>query len=342
MDRRAQPRRRVSIRDIADAAGVSLTTVSHALNGKGRVQPETRARIFALAADLGYSANPHAQRLATGRHMMIAVQISGFGGKALATDSAYFVDVLNSVSAAALDHGYHAVLAAPDMRPRDIDAFAVDGAIVVDPTGEEPLLTTLAGRGAPVITTGRVLGGSATSGWVDNDLRKAALRVLDHFVESGYERPAILTGPLTRSYAADTVDAYEQWARERGIEPVSVAVRSGMSAAAAMRAADALLSRRRRPDAVYAMLDVLALATLHVARRRGLSVPGDLGIAAAFDSEVLRWADPPLTAFDLHPARIGREAVELLTAVLAGRELESRSVTVPARLITRASTDRSG
>lgn len=340
MARRAQ--RRVSIRDIADAAGVSLTTVSHALNGKGRVQPETRARIFALAAELGYSANPHAQRLATGRHMMLAVQISGFGGKALATDSAYFVDVLNAVSAAALDHGYHAVLAAPDMRPRDIDAFAVDGAIVVDPTGDEPLLTTLAGRGAPVITTGRVLGESATSGWVDNDLRKAALRVLDHFVEAGYERPAILTGPLTRSYAADTVDAYEQWARERGIEPVSVAVRTGMSAAAAMRAADALLSRRRRPDAVYAMLDVLALATLHVARRRGLSVPGDLGIAAAFDSEVLRWADPPLTAFDLHPARIGREAVELLTAVLAGRELESRSVTIPARLITRASTERSG
>ena len=109
-----------------------------------------------------------------------------------------------------------------------------------------------------------------------------------------------------------------------------------------MRAADALLARRRRPDAVYAMLDVLALATLHAARRRGLSVPGDLGIAVAFDSEVLRWADPPLTAFDLHPARIGREAVELLTAVLAGRELESTSVTVPARLITRASTDRSG
>jgi DNA-binding LacI/PurR family transcriptional regulator len=340
MVRRTQ--RRVSIRDIADAAGVSLTTVSHALNGKGRVQPETRARIFALAAELGYSANPHAQRLATGRHMMLAVQISGFGGKALATDSAYFVDVLNAISAAALDHGYTAVLAAPDMRPRDVDAFAVDGAIVVDPTGEEPLLTALAARGAPVITTGRVLGASATSGWVDNDLRKAALKVLDHFLDAGYERPAILTGPLTRSYAADTVDAYEQWARERGIEPLSVAVRSGMSAAAAMRAAESMLGRRRPPDAVYAMLDVLALATLHVARRRGLSVPGDLGIAAAFDSEVLRWADPPLTAFDLHPARIGREAVELLTAVLAGRELESRAVTIPAKLIKRASTDRSG
>ncbi|MBB4662246.1 LacI family DNA-binding transcriptional regulator [Conexibacter arvalis] len=339
---RMQPRRRVSIRDIADAAGVSLTTVSHALNGKGRVQPETRARIFALAAELGYSANPHAQRLATGRHMMLAVQISGFGGKALATDSAYFVDVLNSVSAAALDHGYTAVLAAPDMRPRDIDAFAVDGAIVVDPTGEEPLLTTLAQRGAPVVTTGRVLGAGQTSGWVDNDLRKAATRVLDHFGDAGYERPAILTGPLTRSYAADTVETYERWARERGIEPISVAVRSGMSAAAAMRAAEALLSRRDRPDAVYAMLDVLALATAHVARRRGLSVPGDLGIAAAFDSEVLRWADPPLTAFDLHPARIGREAVALLTAVLADPTRAGRSVTVPAKLISRASTARSG
>jgi len=342
MASRAQPRRRVSIRDIADAAGVSLTTVSHALNGKGRVQPQTRERIFALAAELGYSANPHAQRLATGRHMMIAVQISGFGGKALATDSAYFVDVLNSVSAAALDHGYTAVLAAPDMHPRDVDAFAVDGAIVVDPTGEEPLLTTLARRGAPVVTTGRVLDGDVTSGWVDNDLRKAAVKVLDHFLEAGYERPAILTGPLSRSYAADTLDAYEQWARERGIRPVSVAVRTGMSAAAAMRAAEQLLGRRERPDAVYAMLDVLALATAHVARRRGLTVPGDLGIAAAFDSEVLRWADPPLTAFDLHPARIGREAVELLTAVLADRAPRQRSVTVPARLITRASTDRSG
>lgn len=335
-----QPPRRVSIRDIADAAGVSATTVSHALNGKGRVLPDTRARIFALADELGYRANPHAQRLATGRHMMIAVQISGVGRKALVTDSAYFVDVLNSVSAAALDHGYTAVLAAPGMRPRDIDGFAVDGAIVVDPTGEEPLLTELARRGAPVVTTGRVLHDDVTRGWVDNDLRKAATRVLDHFLEAGYERPAILAGPLTRSYAADTVAAYEQWTAEHGIEPISVAVPAGMSAASAIRAAEALLSRRRPPDAVYAMLDVLALATLHVARRQGIAVPGELGIAAAFDSEVLRWADPPMTAFNLHPARIGREAVELLTAVLADPSQAPRSVTVPARLIPRASTAR--
>lgn len=334
--------RRVSIRDIAAAAGVSVTTVSHALNGKGRVLPDTRARVLMLAEELGYTANPHAQRLATGRHMTIAVQISGVGRKALVTDSAYFVDVLNSVSASALDHGYTAVLAAPDMRPRDIESFAVDGAIVIDPTGTEPLLTALTARGAPVVTTGRVLREDIALGSVDNDLRKAAVRVLDHFLEAGYAHPAILTGPLTRSYAADTLAAYETWTAERGIEPISMVARAGMSAASAIRAAEELLSHDPRPDSVYAMLDVLALATLHVARQRGLSVPGELGIAGAVDSDGLRWADPPLTALNLHPARIGRAAVELLTAALADPAQARRSVTVPARLIPRASTARRG
>lgn len=342
MNDKRPPPRRVSIRDIAGAAGVSVTTVSHALNGKGRVLPDTRARILALAEELGYTANPHAQRLATGRHMTFAVQISGVGRKALVTDSAYFVDVLNSVSATALDHGYTAVLAAPDMGARDIESFAVDGAIVIDPTGAEPLLNALAARGAPVVTTGRVLRDDIALGSVDNDLRKAATRVLDHFLEAGYERPAILTGPLTRSYAADTLAAYEEWTAAHGIEPISVTARAGMSAAAAISAAEALLSHEPRPDAVYAMLDVLALATLHAARQRGLSVPAELGIAGAVDSDGLRWADPPLTALNLHPARIGREAVELLTAVLADPAQARRAVTVPTRLIPRASTARRG
>lgn len=332
--------KRVSIHDIAGAAAVSITTVSHALNGKGRVLPATRERVLAVADELGYRANPHAQRLATGRHMTLAMQISGYGPKTLVPDSAFFVELLNAASGAAIDHGYALVLAPPDLTSRSIEQLAVDGAIVVDPTGEEALLRFLSAGGAPVVTVGRALRGAPDLAWVDNDHRRATARVLDHFADMGYERPALLTGGMRRSYAHDSVEAYRAWVAERGLEPIVARVRGIPTFAAGFQAAASLLDGPARPDAIHATLDALALGALRAAHAAGLRVPEDLGIAAAVDSDALRSTAPPLTAVQLHARRIGREAVRLLTDMLGGEAPEERSVTVPARLVSRDSTRR--
>lgn len=328
-----------SIHDIAAAAGVSITTVSHALNGKGRVQPATRERVLAIARELGYTANVHAQRLATGRNMMLALQVSGSGKRMLVSDSTYYIDVLNSAAAAAINLGYTPVIVPSRLGEGDVETLSVDGALVVDPRGDEPLLRTVRARGGRAVTAGRVLQDGDDCGSVDNDHFRLTRDALDHLVASGYTRPALLTGTYAQSFAADAAAEYRRWAAERGLAPIVVSVRAAPSAAAAFNAATALLSRPDRPDAVYASFDVFALGVLRAAATLGLRVPQDVGIVATVDGDALRGAFPPITAFDLHPERIGAKAIGLLTEMLE-QGADARAVVVPAKLRERESTRR--
>jgi DNA-binding LacI/PurR family transcriptional regulator len=330
--------KRVGIQDIAREANVSITTVSHALNGKGRLSPEIRERVRLVAERLGYRANPQARGLATGRTMTLAVQVGSPQAEVLMPDFRYFAELLNAASARALKLGYGLLLAPAGASPGLIGELAIDGAIIVDPTGEEALLER---TDVPRVTTGRAPGDADDVAWVDNDQRAGARMVLDHFARTGRSRPALLTTSGRQSYVEDAVAEYLDWCREHDFEPLVGRVGEVPTEAAATPAAAGLLSRRPRPDAIYATLDRMAVGALIACRSAGLSVPEDLAVAAITDTYVLRSADPPVTALDLNAPRIGREAVELLVGLVEGEE-PSRAVTVPSRLVKRTSTQGTG
>lgn len=332
------PPSRSSIYQVAQEAGVSITTVSHALNGKGRVDPATRLRVLDVARRLGYSANVHAQSLATGRTKTIGVQISGSASDALLPGSFYFSDVLNGASVEAIEAGYMLVLVPRTAGRPALERLPLEGALVVDPVGGEDLITALSARDAPVVTTGRVRSGSdASSGWVDNDHGSATLEVLNHVDERGYRRPALLVGPAGPSYVADMVGAYESWTRDHG-RPHLLARAGDDSAEAAVRATRALLSGGEAPDAIYAGTDELTFGAIAAAEALGLRVPEDLGVAAAMDSRALRRHVPAITSVDLHAFDVGRAALRMLISLLDGPAPAERFITVPTQLVCRAST----
>jgi DNA-binding LacI/PurR family transcriptional regulator len=331
-----------NIRDVAVAAGVSVTTVSHAISGRGRVAPATRERVLRIAEEVGYTANAHAQRLVSGRSRTLAIQISGFtqkGSTQLLPDAAFFLDLLNGAAAAASAREYDLVLAPHDLGARRTHSLAIDGGVIVDPTGDEQLLRTLAERGLPGVTTGRPTRSAVSVPWVDNDHAGLALRALDHFAEMGYAQPAVMATTASRSYVADILTAYDGWARRRGIRPIVVELEEPPTERAAARAAQRLLSRKRVPDAVYATYDRLALGVLRQAQSLGLSVPGDLGIASAVDGDTLQWVEPHITAASLNPRMIGRQAVDVLIDMVEGREVAPGAI-VDGRLDVRGSTQR--
>jgi DNA-binding LacI/PurR family transcriptional regulator len=333
-----------NIRDVAEAAGVSVTTVSHALSGRGRVAPATRERVLRIAEDVGYTANAHAQRLVSGRSRTLAIQVAGFttaGNSQLMPDAAFFLDVLNGAAEAAAAREYDLVLAPYDLDPRRTQSLAIDGAVVVDPQGDEMLLRLLPERGVPVVTTGRPTRGAVRFPWIDNDHARLAVHALDHFLEMGYERPAIMATTPSRSYVADILDAYAGWAREHGLEPMVVELEEPPTEGAAARAAQRLLTRAQPPDAVYATYDRLALGVLRQAQSLGLAVPRDLGIASAVDGDTLHWVDPHITAATLNPRLIGMQAIEVLIDLAEDRPVAPGAM-VPGRLEVRASTQRSG
>lgn len=329
-----------SIRDIAREAGVSITTVSHALNDKGRLPQATRDRVRELADRLGYVADPKGRGLATGRTMLLAIHASGFGSPVLVPEAAYFVQLINGAAQAASRLGYGLVLAPPSTSAEEIHRLAADGAIIVDPTGKEALLENLHAAHSPLVTTGRTPGSQHDDPWVDNDHVAAATLALEHLADIGCERPALLTTTIAPSYVIDAVRGYRAWCKTRGVEPRIARVRGMPNPDRARRVAGRMLDQPSPPDALYATLDLLATGALEAADERGIAVPHELALITTTDSAVVSTARPSVTALDLKPDRIGARAIELLVGLVEDQPIAERHALIPVELQLRASTDR--
>ena len=331
---------RPGVRDVAREAGVSRTTVSHALSGKGRVSEETRARVAAVAAELGYRTNVGARNLTRRRSGLVALAASPIDPSPLGlVDVDYFLRLSAAASEAALREGY-ALVAMPSGDQRELwDSVALDGAIVTDPLPDDPFVRDCLTRRMPVVTVGRDLARPDAVAWVDNDLKAAATDVLDHLAESGARRIALISEPGRHSYSRDEIQAYESWCAARKMSPRREEA-PGNRTEEGYRAALRLFADPEPPDAICTTLDGLALGVLLAAEREGVAVPGSLLLAATSDGDAMQNARTPITAVDLAPADIGRAAVaSLLGQIDAGGPVPS-SVVVPPRLVIRASTQR--
>ena len=335
------PTGRATIRDVARAAGVSATTVSHVLNGKGTVAAATRERILRTAAELRYRANPVAQSLRGGRTGVIALAIrplDAIGYTLQGVD--YFVRLAGAAATAALDHGFGLMLV-PDLTRRSVPAaLNLDGGIVVDPFVGDPVLAELLDRGLPVVSTGRDPARPEHLWWTGTDDRAETRRVLDLFAERGARRIAFVAGTDDNAWNHDTIAAYLEWAEEHGQEPILEQVPEKHGEAAGGEVGGLLLSRPNPPDAIFANTGRHAASIARTAIDLGWDIPGQLLIAAGSDSEQTRFATPGITALDLAPEATGRLAIELLLERLGGEPGPVPPRTVPATLHERGSTAR--
>ena len=335
---------RIGIRDVAAAAGVSTTTVSNALSGKGRLSAATRESIALVADELGYRPNANARNLVSGKTGLIGIAVSasteapfGLG------DFDYFIQLLSAATGAAVAGGRALVVEGAASEGEAFEQVEIDGAIVVDPVRDDHLLEKLAARKIPVVTTGRQVDGTAVTTpqfWVDNDHQTATEAILNHLKQSGAERIGLVTSPPVNSYTRDAAAAYRGWCRANGQEALIEAAEGPLNEGAGYRAAGELLDSENRPDAIYATLDQLALGALLAARERDFRVPEDVMVAGCTDSRASAWANPPLTAVLLNPEEIGRAAVRVLIDLIEGREPQFNPVIIPTGIRARESTAR--
>lgn len=323
----------ITIRDVAAAAGVSPTTVSHVLNNRGRIAEETRAKVLKVVSQFGYQANAHAQQLVTRRSRIIAIQMPdlGLGPSPALPYSAYFLELINGAAAAADSLEYALFVAPSGGNANLLNGFAIDGAIVVDPQGDEPVFASR----ATVVTVGVPLQGTHDALSVDNDHAQAARIVLDYFDGQGCRRPALLADTTRRSYVNDVLTGYRAWIAERDAEEIVVTPGS-LTATALDRAVATLVDAHA--DAVYASSDDLALGLLDAASRAGIKVPDNLVVAAAVDSRSLTLTSPQISATDLFPHRTGATAARLLIESIESGSPTARTEMIPTRFVARSST----
>ncbi|WP_344935074.1 LacI family DNA-binding transcriptional regulator [Sphaerisporangium flaviroseum] len=332
---------RATIRDVAREAGVSLTTVSHALNGKGTASEATRRRVLAVADRLAYRANPMARGLRSGRTGVLALDMRPLDaiGSYLPAGVDYFMRFAGAAAVTALDHGLGLMLV-PDLTRADIPqvAHGVDGYVIGDPVREDAVLTRLLDAAVPVVTVGRDPGRPEFADWVGPDDVVETERVLDLLRSRGARHIALLAGTDDNAWNVDSERAYRAWARRHHMPARVLHVPEAAGEDGGRNAARRLLTgKRRRPDAIYCQTGRHAAGVLAEAQRLEVSVPSDLLLAAGSDAQQARLAVPAITALDLAPEETGKAAVELLIARLNG-DPTSGPVVVPAQLHVRAST----
>lgn len=332
-------RGRVTIRDVARAAGVSTTTVSDALSGNGRLPSATRNRVAKVAETLGYRANPAARSLRGRRAGSIGLYLPDEAG-----NYAYYLDIASGAASEALRHGLALTLIPRTSDPARVTGFPMDGVAVVDPTAGDPVVLALSGLGIPVVTGEPDLTpGAAHAGVVQGDYRPALTQLLGHLADQGAERIALIApGPQT-AWGLDIRETYHEWRASAppGTRPELIYdVPFPPSAELLREATVAAVRATPAPDAVVSGIDGAAVIALLTAIEAGLRVPEDLLIASLVDSPALRGCTPAITALELGPAKMGRRLATMLNALIEGTATPGITEVLQPRLNLRESTAR--
>jgi DNA-binding LacI/PurR family transcriptional regulator len=327
------PAKRVTIREVADAAGLSTAAVSYALRGI-QVSSETQARVRRIAEDLGYEANPIARALASGRTRMIGIlgpsledlwqqRLVAQAGRALLERDHYPL---------ILDPGGDAVrqrLLAAQLRDQQVDGLILSPVDPADPFWAE-LSATLS-----LVSIGDGLPGSAVAGEVLFDNRSGVRCALRHLAELGHRRIAVLCPPNAPTADRPAELAVAEEAERLGLSVLTAA--SPFDLASASEVALSLLGEVPPPTAVFCLSDSLAHGVYAAARELGLDVPGELSIVGYDDHPVSGLLSPALTSFAWDVERLVDVAVGMLLDSLE-EPFEPRRVVFAPRLRRRAST----
>jgi DNA-binding LacI/PurR family transcriptional regulator len=326
---------RVSIRDVARAAGVSTTTVSDALSGRGRLSQSTRDRVAAVAAELGYTANPSARWLRSGRSGAVGLYVPD---RTLGLE--YYMCLALGAADKAFTHGL-ALTLVPAWRGTTPPPLHLDGVVVSDPVLGDPMLARLTELGVAMVTCERdVTPGAQHAARAEGDHRTGTRLLLDHLADQGAARIAVLCPGEDTSFGADIRAAHRQWCLEHDVPHLLYDVPFAAEPRDVWSAIDQALAEPQRPDAVVAVPDGSLAPALHRLHTAGLRVPQDLLLASYVDSLALASMPVPITAVDLQPRTMGREAARLLADLVEGRSQPGQVVDVPVRLVVRRSTRR--
>jgi LacI family transcriptional regulator len=331
---------RVTIRDVARASGVSVGTVSRALNGYPDVSEATRERIARFAREMDYTPAAAARTLVLERsHVIGAVLETGEGHPDL--QHPFFHGVLVGLQERIGAAGYDLLLFAsagsgfgPDSYLRRCHHHSTDGVVLMgepDPAEVERLMRSR----IPCVGVDLVLDGGNASQVISDNVAGAAMAVA-HLAELGHRRVATITGLLETRPARDRLTGYRQELQRRGLPyRDDYVVYGDYYPDSGTEAIASLLALEEPPTAVFCASDLMALGVLRGAAAAGVSVPEQLSVIGFDDIMVATHSDPPLTTLRQDKHGLGVATAEALLERIEGAEDATPARTLPVELIAR-------
>jgi len=330
----------VTQREIARRLGVSVATVSRALNDQPGVSAEVRARVLEMAREMGYRPNVPARSLATATTQTAAFVVHKAGHAV--NDDPFYPIIMTGAEAYLSQHGYHILLTTLDdrtmARPGEFPVIGqglVDGLILAGPDIAPAFIVSMIAAGVPLVLVDNCLSQTAVN-CVLNDDEGGAYTATRHLLEHGHTDVVFLSGPEEWVSNRERARGYCRAMEEARLEPL-VVYESETTIASGERALRRALEARPGLTAICAVNDSVAIGAIRAAARMGLSTPGDLAVVGFDDISWAQMNDPPLTTVHVFKRRMGELAAQRLLDCIRNPDAAPAKVLVSTELILRES-----
>jgi LacI family transcriptional regulator len=319
----------ITIKDIAKALGLSVSTVSKALRGSHEISGETKKNVTAYASEHNYKPNPIAQSLKRGRSKSIGVIVCNI-------DNNFFSQVINGIESVARQKDYNVIITqSQESYEREVansehlSSRSVDGLIISlsAETRNVDHLVKLHEKGLPIVLFDRVTDEIPTH-MVIADNYKGAYDATRHLLEQGYRRIAHITSSGSLSITLERLEGYKNALKDAGILPdqryIKFCQHGGMIPEETCQALTELLELPDRPDALFTASDRLSTTTLSLLRKLPVAVPQEIGLVGFTNSISADIFNPALTSVVQPALEMGQIATDMLIELIESRHPVTR------------------
>lgn len=329
----------ITMRDVADYANVSLSTVSRVLNNHPSVDEQLRQRVLDAVRSLGYQPNQAARRLRSNTSNVIGLIISDI-------ENPFFTSVVRGVEDLAYAHQRNVILCNTDEDPAKeqiylevMQAERVAGLIITPTYGERrhDSFARLQALGIPIVLLDRSLSGSEFDD-VTVDNLSGAYQAVKHLLQLGRKRIAMVTAETRLTTFQQRHQGYLKALAEFGIKPQKELVKvTDPKTAAAQQVTAQLLQLSRPPDAIFAANNLMTIGVLNTLREQRVRVPEDVALVGFDDMPWSGQLSPPVTSVSQPTYELGREAARLLLRRINDPDVHPQSIVLQTRLVVRES-----
>ena len=326
----------VTIREVANAAGVSTATVSNVLNNTGKVGTKTQRRVLAMVKRLGYVPDVHAKRLASSDRRTLGIIVSDI-------ENPFFPEVIKSFEIRARELGYDAILSDTNYDTRRTQAAAermmehkVRGVAIMTSEISIRLVHELARRKIAVA----FLDLAPVRGYMSNlriDYASGIEQIVQYLHKNGHKRIAFVAGRAGLKSNAVRREAYENCMRDLGLPPGPV-IPGDLRFAGGLQAGLAIAQLNPRPTAVVAINDLTAIGVIKGLLQSGCRVPEDVSVTGFDKTRLAEYSNPSLTTVDIHRDLLGRLAADALHELSGSDDAQGKEYQVNAELVVGGST----
>ncbi len=328
---------RVTIKEVAQAAGVSTATVSRVLNKIDRVDKETRRRVEEAAKELSYVPNALGRSLSTRRTEALGMLLPDLYGE-------FFSDLIRGADETAQQHRFHLLLSSAHNNREKIATTLqmlrgrFDGVVIMSPHIDAQMLNANLPKNLPVVLLNcRIQDDVFDSINIDNV--GGTRQMMRHLLEHGHKQIAIIKGTDNNLDAEERLAGYYQALRDAGLSPSEdMIIRGNFSDESGYEAARRILTLAPRPRAIFASNDAMAIGALSALREMGVPVPQEIALVGFDDVPIARYLSPALTSVHVPISDLGAMAINKLLQVIRKKNDDRHEhVLLPTTLAIRES-----